>query len=125
MKIGILTFHFAHNYGAMIQAYAMQTYLQKLGHESFVIDYTPEYHTKWFRRHMKWSDCIGRYHRFCYLQIKNKILHGSSIAERYDNFANFYKQKLNLYPYNPVDDMSFFDAVLLGSDQIWNTGLTG
>ena len=28
MKIGILTYHRAHNYGAMLQAYALQHFLQ-------------------------------------------------------------------------------------------------
>ena len=43
MKTGILTFHAAHNYGAVLQAYALQEYLKKLGHEVEVIDYRPEY----------------------------------------------------------------------------------
>lgn len=30
-RIGILTFHASHNYGSMLQAYAMQTYLKKRG----------------------------------------------------------------------------------------------
>lgn len=29
MKIGILTFHDAHNYGAMLQCYALQQFLFK------------------------------------------------------------------------------------------------
>ena len=42
MKIGILTFHFAKNSGAVLQTYALQKTLQKLGHEVYVIDYVPE-----------------------------------------------------------------------------------
>ena len=33
-RIGILTFHASHNYGSMLQAYAMQTYLKKRGIEA-------------------------------------------------------------------------------------------
>ena len=43
MKIGILTYHRAHNYGALLQAYALQTYLRGLGHEVEIIDYWPDY----------------------------------------------------------------------------------
>ena len=43
MKIGILTFHSAHNYGAVIQCYGLQQYLTSLGHQVFVIDYRPHY----------------------------------------------------------------------------------
>lgn len=41
MKIGIMTFHWAVNYGAVLQAYALQTYLRSAGHDAFMIDYKP------------------------------------------------------------------------------------
>ncbi|MCI7617983.1 MAG: polysaccharide pyruvyl transferase family protein, partial [Firmicutes bacterium] len=41
MRVGILTFHCARNYGAVLQAYALQTYLEKQGHQVYVIDYRP------------------------------------------------------------------------------------
>lgn len=46
MKIGILTFHCAVNYGAVLQAYALQEILRSLGHEVYVIDYRPDYLTE-------------------------------------------------------------------------------
>lgn len=42
MKIGILTFHCAINYGAIMQSYGLQEYLKKLGHEAYLLDYRPE-----------------------------------------------------------------------------------
>ena len=39
-KIGIVTFHQALNYGAKLQAYALQQFLEKNGIENDVIDYT-------------------------------------------------------------------------------------
>lgn len=44
MKAGIITFHFAHNQGAVLQCCALKTYLEKLGHDACVIDYRPSYH---------------------------------------------------------------------------------
>lgn len=41
MKIGIMTFHWAVNYGAVLQAYALQEYLRGLGHDACLIDYKP------------------------------------------------------------------------------------
>ena len=38
MRIGILTFHDEVNYGSLLQAYAMQTALQDMGHEAFIVD---------------------------------------------------------------------------------------
>ena len=44
MKIGIITFHFPYNCGAVLQCAALQTVLQRLGHQVEVIDYRPWYH---------------------------------------------------------------------------------
>ena len=49
MKIGVLTYHRAENYGALLQAYATKTYLQGLGHEVSFVDYWPKYHSDYFR----------------------------------------------------------------------------
>ena len=42
MNCGILTFYFAHNYGAVLQAYALQTYISKLGHATFIVKRYPD-----------------------------------------------------------------------------------
>lgn len=39
MKIGVLTFHNAHNYGAVLQAYALRTKLRAEGHNADIINY--------------------------------------------------------------------------------------
>lgn len=39
MKVGILTFHTATNYGAVLQCYALQTALEKCGYTVEVINY--------------------------------------------------------------------------------------
>ena len=49
MKIGILTFHRAENYGALLQAYALKTYLSTLGHNVSFVDYWPEYHISHYK----------------------------------------------------------------------------
>ena len=46
MKIGILTYHRAHNYGAMLQAYALRTFLREQGHQVEFVDYWPKSHQK-------------------------------------------------------------------------------
>ena len=51
MKIGILTFHDAHNYGAMLQCYALQQFLFKKGYNVEVIDYRPAFYQKQYHRH--------------------------------------------------------------------------
>lgn len=43
MKICIITCHDVYNFGASLQAYALQHYLEELGHEVEIIDYRPGY----------------------------------------------------------------------------------
>ena len=38
MKIGILTLPLHTNYGGILQAYALQTFLERMGHEVVVFD---------------------------------------------------------------------------------------
>ena len=38
-KVGIITFHAAHNYGSMLQAYALQQTVLKLGYECEIINF--------------------------------------------------------------------------------------
>lgn len=39
MKVGIITYHRAHNYGAVLQCYALQEVLKRMGHDTQIIDY--------------------------------------------------------------------------------------
>lgn len=124
MKLGILTFHSAHNYGATLQAYGLQEYLKSLGHEAYVIDYRPEYITSCYPRDGRayWmSKSIGYTSKalLTYL-ITAKIRHS-----RWDNFETFFTTRLNLYPFSKDMDFHEFDAVFIGSDQVWSKAHTG
>ena len=41
-KVGIITYHFAQNYGAVLQCYALQTYLSQQGYAVTVFDFVSE-----------------------------------------------------------------------------------
>lgn len=124
MKIGILTFHCAHNYGAMLQAYALRAYLQSQGHDACVIDYRPDYLVSNFRKHSvkDWLsgnplNCIRKFFAEPFLYGKRE--------KRWENFEQFSKSHHRLFPYKEFDMGKGFDLVLFGSDQIWNRQLTG
>ena len=119
MKIGILTFHRAHNYGAVIQCYGLQQYLTSLGHDVSVVDYQPRYFGFYKLPSIRLS-LLKKPIRF----LKN-IIHYSIAKKRYNAFNHFIENHLNLVPYNSSDDFSGYDAIILGSDQIWNPRITG
>ena len=52
MKINTLTTYDVYNYGASLQAYALQQYLTNLGHEVEIINYQPDYLTR--KYNYKW-----------------------------------------------------------------------
>lgn len=41
-KVGIITFHGAHNYGSSLQAYALQKTISNLGYDCEIINFRTE-----------------------------------------------------------------------------------
>jgi hypothetical protein len=121
MKIGILTYHRAHNYGALLQAYALQNFLLGLGHEVSIIDYWPEYHSSdyvIFPKYpwMSFKSKIKRILLFCIGFIK--------IFKRRNGYIRFAIEqfKLTKHPLFVTPEMvntASYDLVIYGSDQIW------
>lgn len=124
MKLGILTFHSAHNYGAVLQAYGLQEYLSRNGHEVYVIDYRPEYISYCYPRDGR-AFWMSRNPLTCAKGLYNYYRHKRIRYARWDNFEAFIKRHLHLYPYYQGMDFHEFDAVLIGSDQVWSSVHTG
>lgn len=113
MKIGIMTFHAALNYGAALQAFALQTHLQKIGHDPFFINY--HYGALPRKGLLRW---IGRTPSITFAKVNNEF--------RKKPFIHFQKEYLT------VGRDKFFNhaqlqsnppkagAYICGSDQIWN-----
>lgn len=59
-KTGVITFHNAINYGALLQTYALQTCLISMGYESVVINYSNENINK-IRKKPYWRDYKNLY----------------------------------------------------------------
>lgn len=122
MRIGILTFHCAHNYGAVLQCYALQETLKETGHEVQIIDYRPNYLTKPYRI---WN--INRIKSKNSLQkIKNIIIEVLALPKRILKASFFLKfQSVYLNLTNPhYLDFNNFDIIIIGSDQIWDKKIT-
>lgn len=122
-KIGILTFHFAHNYGAMLQAYALKTYLPKEGYTAEIINYESDFFEKQYRvrpivlsKNPAWV-------------LKNLALYWQKKPQA-NTFETFKRQELGvtgkrLSSGAEVNQKAAeFDAVFVGSDQLWNMNLT-
>lgn len=128
MKIGILTFHFVHNSGALLQCWALQEALKTMGHEVYVINYMPKYHTKRYSVFptplSSNSPVKGSLHN-----ILSNFLHFGERVKRKRKFDSF-QGNFNLTEKVVIKEdwdnlhLSDFDAIVCGSDQIWNCLIT-
>lgn len=122
MKIGILTYHRAENYGALLQAYALRTYLAGVGHDVDFVDYWPDYHRRFFElfswRKFRESSLKGKmvllYYTLFWHQARRR---------RQKNLQAFMHEELGLpleaRYHSDQDVVKDFDMVFYGSDQIW------
>lgn len=120
-KVGIITFHTAVNYGVHLQAFSLVHIIKNLGYVPEVIDYrkkTEEVQVK-FKKILGWLTGFNKI-------ISNKAYNkGKLQIARRAEFERFDKTylKLSLYCDNSEDVKNLskdYDAVICGSDQIWN-----
>ena len=72
MKIKTLTTYDVYNFGASLQAYALQTYLSNLGNEVEIINYQPDYLTR--KYNYKWVNPESSMSKFLVTRIIYRIL---------------------------------------------------
>lgn len=122
MKVGILTFHASHNYGSMLQAYALQHVLTKLGVENEIINFRSDIQKSLI------SPPISVAHlRSSLSKIMREPVKTLHLLKKYNRFEKFLKNDLNtsIELNMPKDVETYvteqkFDALITGSDQIWN-----
>jgi hypothetical protein len=123
MKIGLLTLQCTDNYGAMLQAFALKQALSQFG-KATVLDYRPQAFSGLL------SDSVlsgGR----SVSQKLGLLLSLQAQRRKRVQFCQYMQDKLEIsgQPLLTHNDLakaaSSFDAVVCGSDQIWNPQLTG
>lgn len=134
MKIGILTFHNAHNYGAVLQAYALKEKIRQLGHQAEIINYCNPLIEKQYSKKLKstisWRDL--RHPRLLFRKIKVTSELGyrqKAWEEKCIAFETFMRQYLLEEEKNKIESQDLdkldYDSLIVGSDQIWESKLTG
>lgn len=115
MKIGIITYHKANNYGALLQAVALRLYLESKGHEVFYLDYWPSYHDDYYAFFsLRRVFCTNVKSSLSY--IRNFLFYFSSRRQRKIKFNIFIKKYIVPYCF-PISTTC--DMLICGSDQIW------
>jgi hypothetical protein len=132
MKIGIMTIFKANNYGAELQAFALQKKLSLMGHESELIDYPfYKYPSHVASRQSKPIFNIGLKNRvkervYPYLVALQRVPIRKDIKRKQERMDAFYRKHFRLSDvcYNSIEalyaaDWSY-DLFITGSDQVWN-----
>lgn len=117
--MGVITFHSANNYGAVLQAWALQKVLKDMGMDSGIINYHPAIIDGLYDP-MKLKKGIPRQIKRITLYFRNR----SSLV-RYKKFRLFLKERFNLLgDYITYEELSSadldLDFYIVGSDQVWN-----
>lgn len=117
MKIAILTLPVYSNYGGILQCYALQTVLERMGHKVQVLK-KPQYGYSYYAIYPL-AVCKRLFKRFV-LGKKNAIFKAPhQIVRQHTN--RFIHQYIHLYIKKTwtAQIASHFDAIVVGSDQIW------
>lgn len=107
MKIGIVNFHPSSNYGGMLQYYALQTVLERMGHDVELVN-------------RRWGNYIAPRP-----SLRSRLIAGITPPRQANPFDRFRKKYLHISSLiTSKSDLSEYaktkDAILAGSDQIWN-----
>lgn len=121
-KIGVITFHNAINYGAVLQTYSLSNYIKnKLNIECEVIDYECEKfkkNYKSFRTYKKnFKGYLTALLKMPYIYIKNK---------KFKKFIynNINKSSVKYTKETIKNANNIYNYFITGSDQVWNIELT-
>jgi hypothetical protein len=131
MKIGILTLPLNHNYGGILQAYALLSVLKRMGHEVWLIDRQEQKIPKWKyplsiakRISLKF---IGKNKASIFYNEKKKRDH-LFIGQYTIPFIKKYiqPQTITFHSSNELEKVILynFDCYIVGSDQVWRPEYT-
>lgn len=129
IKVATITFHHSHNFGSVLQAYALQESIKKIGSESGnKIDYkiidlhTPVQKNIYsvLKKNNSVKNIIKNFQALPYI---------TALKKKYKNFEDFLYTNCNLTRrYVSSDDLKVdipqSDIYISGSDQLWNVRTT-
>lgn len=118
MKTATLTFHGSHNYGSMLQAYALQQVMISIFGDNRIINFRSPRQKRMMRV------ITLRPHLGPLLKDITHLFYYKSLKKKYNLFEEFLQQELQLSPKELPTvqhyDLNDYDLICCGSDQIWN-----
>lgn len=118
--VGILTYHTGFNYGASLQAFALQTIIKKLGYTCEIINFETE---SFVASREMFSRKPKRLKEF--IKIVTRVPYYSALKQRQILFDEYTQNCLAVSPLyrteqEVIDHAADYECIVCGSDQIWN-----
>lgn len=122
MKIGILSLVLSTNYGGIIQAYALQTVLEQMGHQVVVVNKDRDQHISTFRYFLVYLKYLfNRYLRRKDIKFVNSNQLNRKRIERERFTQQFIDNYIHARVVKGINNQTFedVDCIIVGSDQVW------
>lgn len=121
-KIGILTFHNAYNFGAVLQAYALKNYLEK--NSNCVVEIINYKNKEIENEKSKWGNLLKN--NIIKELIRNvlTIRYNLQLNKIFSDFTNQFLKTRKEIKKEKLSSLDY-DLYIVGSDQVWNLSLTG
>lgn len=119
MKVGIITYHSAYNFGSVLQAYATQQIVKSIGCKATIINYRMKSQKDFYSYQYQFAHTKSFFKKIMLFKKKESLQHR---AVRYEDFFTNYLSLTDEFS-SPEDATIYaetFDIYISGSDQIWN-----
>lgn len=131
MKVAILTLCNGANYGGTLQCYALSQVIKSMGHEATVLAYTPSAVAPIWKKFAWNVSCCRNFTDFkrLYARVRNPSVVqvprvDSRLIDIFDSFRNKYLSMTKSLDDSDISDaIQDFDAIIIGSDQVWGAYL--
>ena len=129
MKIGILTHSLRYNYGGLLQNYALQQVLIKLGHEPITLNHQP--------RPVKRSIKLFSFFKRLFIKLRGKDIpiNGFTTTKQLKYITRYINEfpkrciittnAVTLSTLKNADGVKDITAIIVGSDQVWRYKMMG
>lgn len=122
MRIGVLTLPFDANYGGILQTWALQIILKRMGHNVEVFNLKSKYYRSWYMMPFVWAyrtakKMVGQLNAPIFCEHK----YAKEKQHKYGLIYRFYNDRINSRAIKSLDELAnaYYDTIVVGSDQIW------
>ena len=128
MKVALISFHNAYNYGAALQAYGLQKALNDMDIDNEYIDYVNTHRAQVYNMRVQLSEAIKNKNVVRAVRVLCGMPFMYLRGSKFDLFYSQYLKKTDKTYSTSQEAVSLndeYEKFIVGSDQVWNPGNNG